>query len=82
MIKVQAADNDVLPAVPLVVKSPYLSTWMTGRQLAGEWTRFWTGGINGMGGMVRVDGQTYEFMGVPSADVSGGTHRVVQSGLK
>ncbi|CAG2115868.1 unnamed protein product, partial [Medioppia subpectinata] len=71
----------VLPAVPLVVKSPYLSTWMTGRQLAGEWTRFYTGAITGMAGMVRVDGQTYEFMGKPSADVME-IQRVVQSGLR
>jgi len=27
--------TDVLPAVPLVVRSPYLSTWMTSRQLMG-----------------------------------------------
>ncbi|CAG2108209.1 unnamed protein product [Medioppia subpectinata] len=68
--------NDVLPAVPLVVKSPYLSTWMTGRQLGDDWTRSWNKDIRAMAGMVRVDGQTFVFMGGLEGI------RAVQSGLR
>ncbi|CAG2102973.1 unnamed protein product, partial [Medioppia subpectinata] len=74
---------DVLPAVPLVVKSPYLSTWMTGRQLGGEWTRFWdTAYVRGMAGMVRVDSQTYVFMGNPVGDGIDLTLPAMESGLR
>ncbi|CAG2106283.1 unnamed protein product [Medioppia subpectinata] len=66
----------VLPAVPLVVKSPYLSTWMTGRQLVNDWTRSWNRDIRAMAGMVRVDGQTFVFMGGLEGI------RAVQSGLR
>src|SRR4051794_3181382 len=30
------------PAVPLAVRSPYLSTWMAADQPAGHWPTFWT----------------------------------------
>jgi hypothetical protein len=40
------------PAVPLAVRSPYLSTWLeagsdggNGGYLAGEWPTFWTGQV-------------------------------------
>lgn len=73
---------DVLPAVPLVVKNPYLSTWMSARQLAGEWPTFWTGAVKGMAGLVKVNGQTYEFMGHPTQDPIGTNLRATQTGLK
>ena len=73
---------DILPAVPLVVKNPYLSTWMSARELPGSWTTFWTGAIKGMAGLVRVNGQTYEFMGNPNQDPIGTTLRAKQTGLK
>ncbi|CAG2119196.1 unnamed protein product, partial [Medioppia subpectinata] len=66
----------VLPAVPLVVKSPYLSTWLFGSQLSGDWPRFYTGAVTGMAGMVRVDGQTFVFMGGLEGI------RAVQTGLR
>ncbi|CAG2120893.1 unnamed protein product, partial [Medioppia subpectinata] len=69
---------DVLPAVPLVVKSPYLSIWLTGRQLRGDWTKFWTGATISMAGAVRVDSHTYAFMDVFTETL----HSAVQSGLR
>ena len=57
--------SDVLPAVPLVVKNPYLNTWLFTKELAGTWTTFWNNDIKAMSGMVRVNNQTYEFMGSP-----------------
>ena len=72
-----------MPAVPLVVKSPYLSTWMSARELPGAWTTFWTGAIKGLAGLVRVNGQTYEFMGNPNQDNIGNNNlRAKQTGLR
>ncbi|SMR41291.1 unnamed protein product [Zymoseptoria tritici ST99CH_1E4] len=61
------------PAIPLAVKTPYLSTWQkagsidggNGGYLAGEWPTFWAGAIVGWCGLIKVDGQTYTWMGKP-----------------
>lgn len=60
------------PAIPLAVRSPYLSTWLragpdggNGGYLAGEWPIFWTGQVTGWTGMVMVDGLPYLWMGDP-----------------
>ncbi|QDS74726.1 hypothetical protein FKW77_000837 [Venturia effusa] len=60
------------PALPLAVKSPYLSTWIeagsdggNGGYLAGSWARHWAGRITAWSGIVRVDGQPYVWMGDP-----------------
>ncbi|KAL4757432.1 glutaminase GtaA [Aspergillus foveolatus] len=62
------------PALPLAVKSPYLSTWLpagkdggNGGYLAGEWPTFWEGQITGWAGLIRVDGQVYTWMGLPGS---------------
>lgn len=51
------------PAIPLAVRSPYLSTWLMagsdggdGGYLAGEWPTFWTGQVTAWTGLIRVDG--------------------------
>lgn len=51
------------PAVPLVVRSPYLSTWLAADNLPAVWPTFWTGRITAMSGFARVDGTTYAFLG-------------------
>ncbi|KAN0083835.1 protein of unknown function (DUF1793) domain containing protein [Elaphomyces granulatus] len=58
------------PAIPLAVKSPYLSTWLNagsnggnGGYLPGEWPVFWKNQVTGWGGMIRVDGTSYTWMG-------------------
>ncbi|NII09882.1 glutaminase family protein [Oleiagrimonas sp. C23AA] len=51
------------PAVPLAVRQPYLSTWLPATILPGTSPQFWHGSPTGMAGMVRVDGETYLFMG-------------------
>ncbi|PPJ50023.1 hypothetical protein CBER1_06813 [Cercospora berteroae] len=60
------------PAIPLAVRTPYLSTWQAagsnggnGGYLAGQWPTFWAGQINGWAGLIRVDGETYTWMGKP-----------------
>ncbi len=53
------------PAVPLVVRAPYVSVWQFGDNLAGQWPTFWNGVIKGLAGIIRVDGTPYVFMGDP-----------------
>ncbi|KAI1350904.1 glutaminase GtaA [Xylaria sp. FL0043] len=63
------------PAIPLAVKAPYLNTWLNagsdggnGGYLAGEWPVLWTQHITAWTGMIRVDGDTYQWMGaVPNS---------------
>ncbi|KAG8715007.1 hypothetical protein FRC11_006163 [Ceratobasidium sp. 423] len=63
------------PAIPLAVRSPYLSAWLqggnSGGRLNGQWPTFWTGSILGWAGYIRVDGQVYTFLGAPN--VAGAT---------
>src|SRR5487761_1604246 len=54
------------PAAPLAVRSPYLSTWLPSATLPGTWPQFWTGHITAMGGIARIDGVSYMFMGAPT----------------
>ncbi|KAF8513743.1 DUF1793-domain-containing protein [Hysterangium stoloniferum] len=59
------------PAVPLAVRSPYLSAWLkqgSGQALNDDWPTFWTGMIVGWAGFVRVDGVPYSFLGNPTLD--------------
>ncbi|KNZ58846.1 hypothetical protein VP01_184g4 [Puccinia sorghi] len=77
------------PAIPLAVKSPYVSAWLaTGKEggnggyLAGRWAQFWPIQFPenefayrlGWAGLIRVDGKTYEFMGQPNDDNIGNEH--------
>jgi hypothetical protein len=51
------------PAVPLAVGNPYFSAWSRADRLTDDWARHWTGAVNGMVGMVRVDGRAYRWCG-------------------
>ncbi|KAF2675248.1 DUF1793-domain-containing protein [Microthyrium microscopicum] len=58
------------PAIPLAVKSPYLSTWLkagvdggNGGYLAGTWPVHWSDKVTGWEGLIRVDGKTWQWMG-------------------
>lgn len=60
------------PAIPLAVRSPYLSIWLPagsdggdGGYLNKETTTFWDGVSKAWTGLVRVDGTTYTWMGLP-----------------
>ncbi|WP_410614935.1 glutaminase domain-containing protein [Amycolatopsis sp. lyj-109] len=54
------------PATPLIVRSPYLSTWQPADTLAGTWSSFWTGHITALCGLARIDGTAYVFAGSPA----------------
>jgi hypothetical protein len=54
------------PATPLVVRNPYISTWVTADNLPGTWPTFWDGGIKAIAGIARVDGTAYIFLGAPA----------------
>lgn len=58
------------PAVPLAVRTPYLSTWVSTHNketLNGQWPIFWTGAEVGWSGLLQVDNVTYEWLGYPSS---------------
>jgi hypothetical protein len=55
------------PAVPLFVQTPYLHTWLCGDRLAEEAPKLWNGQIKGLVGMVKIDGKSYRFMGLPTS---------------
>ncbi|MBO4444347.1 MAG: DUF4965 domain-containing protein [Bacteroidaceae bacterium] len=52
-----------LPSVPLVVNDPYFSLWSPFDKLTDGNTRHWTHAEKAMGGLLRVDGTTYRWMG-------------------
>jgi len=53
------------PATPLVVRSPYLTTWLAGDTLPGTWPTFWNGHITALCGIARIDGAPFVFAGNP-----------------
>jgi hypothetical protein len=55
------------PAYPLVTHDPYFSVWSATDQLAGSWPLHWSGSVNGLTSMVRIDGKTYRLMGFPGS---------------
>lgn len=60
------------PAIPLAVRSPYLSTWVSTHNketLNGQWPIFWTGAEVGWSGLLQVDNVNYEWLGYPSSSL-------------
>ncbi|KAH9844226.1 DUF1793-domain-containing protein [Rhodofomes roseus] len=59
------------PSVPLAVRSPYSSAWLSqgagsGSALSAAWPQFWNGDTLGWAGFVNVDGVSYNFLGAPA----------------
>lgn len=52
-----------LPSVPVVVSDPYFSVWSPFDNLNDGTTRHWSNEEKPLDGMLRVDGETYYFMG-------------------
>lgn len=53
-----------LPSVPIIVNDPYFSIWSPFDKLTDGSTRHWTNAQKAIDGLLRVDGETYRFMGV------------------
>jgi Domain of unknown function (DUF4965)/Domain of unknown function (DUF5127)/Domain of unknown function (DUF1793)/Domain of unknown function (DUF4964) len=51
------------PATPLIVHDPYFSLWSNTDQLTGGATRHWTGVLQPINGIVRIDGKNYRYLG-------------------
>src|ERR1700760_4593747 len=72
---VARSDSDTTPirppAVPLIVRSPYLSTWQRSTVSPGTWQTFWNADTTPMAGIVRIDGTSFAFAGDPSIGDTG-----------
>ncbi|MFJ4920705.1 glutaminase domain-containing protein [Streptomyces sp. NPDC088725] len=59
------------PATPLIVRSPYLTTWQASDTLTGTWASFWNGHTTALCGIARIDGTPYVFAGDPRLSGTG-----------
>lgn len=56
------------PAVPLIVRDPYVSAWLCGTNLVGEWASGWDGAPMELCGLVRIDGRSFVWCGNPALE--------------
>ena len=61
------------PATPLIVRGPYVNTWMAADSSAGTWPTFWQGTIKALSGIARIDNTPYVFLGAPGGIGTVGT---------
>jgi hypothetical protein len=66
------------PAVPLVTSSPYFSIWSRFDHLTDGPTTHWTGAVQPLESLIRIDGKTFRLMG----EEPGNTPAMTQTGLR
>jgi len=57
------------PAIPLITCDPYFSIWSCSNHPADDWPRHWTGAIQALCSMIRVDGKTYKVLGPAFSEI-------------
>ena len=57
------------PAYPLVTCDPYFSIWSFADHPAEDWSRHWTGSIQALSSLVRVDGTTRRLLGLSPSGI-------------
>jgi len=53
------------PAIPLVTHDPYFSVWSMNDRLTDDWPKHWTGTVQALCAMARIDGKPYRFLASP-----------------
>ncbi len=57
------------PAYPLITHDPYLSIWSFGDNLSETQSKHWTGQDQPLTGIIKIDGQAYQFLGTPPSKI-------------
>ena len=72
----------ILPSYPLFVKDPYFSIWSNGEVLNEQNTQIWFGETKKIYGLIKIDGDTYCFIGNAEDLLNLGVKKAVQTDLK